>query len=252
MNYYLNHKKNPNLLAIIDHELRYSQILTKAKEILSEKVIGDIIQIDVNGAIVRNNSSWSWWESEEHGGGLLGASGSHWIDLLVWLSESKVTKAGGILETIHQERPEGKPVTSDDSYNLNLKVGAIPIKLASRTQPFSNTMWRMVIECTKGLLQVDIKPGENLLSVYYSDGRTLLKMAEPSPPTGIQDTMWGGGTFLLAKQLREFLVGNISLSKVIAPKFDEGHHVQTVLDAIRLSSVQGGGLVEISSLNVNN
>jgi len=179
---------------------------------------------------------------------LLGGSASHWIDLLVWLLGSEVTKAGGILETVHKERPEGKPVTSDDNYNLNLKLGAIPVKISARTQIFSNTYLKIVIECTKGLIQVDTFP--SLLSVFHSDGRTILKTAEPSPPPGVLDTMWGAGTSLLAKQVREFLLGNISLSKVIAPKFDEGLHVQTVLDAIRISNAKGGSLVEISTLNV--
>jgi len=74
---------------------------------------------------------WNWWSDASRGGGLLGAVGSHQIDLLrYWLGE--VEAAAGTVETCVKERPlpDGtghRAVTADDAtaFSLRFASGAV-------------------------------------------------------------------------------------------------------------------------------
>ena len=83
-----------NVLALIDHELRFQNGRQKAFEILRSGDIGKIIHAKYN---FRNasrgdvNLPWNWWSDETQGGGALGAIGSHVIDSFRWFLGAEIS-----------------------------------------------------------------------------------------------------------------------------------------------------------------
>ncbi|MGH9258659.1 MAG: Gfo/Idh/MocA family protein, partial [Acidimicrobiales bacterium] len=74
---------------------------------------------------------WSWWFDASRGGGLLGAVGSHLIDLCRYWTGSEVVRAVGTVRAFVAQRPDehGAPraVTADDftSFVLTLASGVV-------------------------------------------------------------------------------------------------------------------------------
>jgi len=241
---FLESLARPQQLAVLDHELRYTQIFSKMKEFIDEKKLGKILHMEVVGSFVKRVLNWTWWESKDEGGGLLGAAGTHWIDMMTWLSGEKVTQVSANLTTVINKR-QGKEVTSDDNLFVFLKFGNIPANLVAKTLFFGSSTWSIFVTCEQGVLAVDAKGAENSFSAYNNDGTLISKFFEPSPVKEVFNTLWGAGTVILAKQVKEALIGNLPLSRVIAPTFKEGEIVQTVIDAIHESSA-GGRTVNVS------
>jgi predicted dehydrogenase len=119
--------KESKLVALIDHELRMNPARRKIKELIEAKFIGQLrhVQIALAGSFRADASRhWDWWSDKRRGGGILGAIGSHQIDLLRWWF-GEVKTAGGRIETFVKERPlpeshklKRAPCQSDTHRNL--------------------------------------------------------------------------------------------------------------------------------------
>ncbi len=78
----------PNQLAIIDHELRFNPTYRRIKQLVDEGFLGRLYNVSMTVATGFRHSAlrpWNWWSQKSAGGGLLGALGSHAIDMLRWL-----------------------------------------------------------------------------------------------------------------------------------------------------------------------
>ncbi len=74
-----------NVLALIDHELRFLNGRRKAKEIIESGEIGKVRHAKYNFRAPHRgspDSPWNWWSDIKSGGGALGAIGSHVFDSL--------------------------------------------------------------------------------------------------------------------------------------------------------------------------
>ena len=100
-----------NVLALIDHELRFQPGRLKAFELLRDGAIGKIRHVKYN---FRNSSRgdaglpWTWWSSAENGGGSLGAIGSHLIDSFNWFLETEISEVFCQLQTHIKQRKDKK------------------------------------------------------------------------------------------------------------------------------------------------
>lgn len=74
---------------MIDHELRFNPNRRRIAEFIRDGRLGEIRHVD----IANIGSAWNdpasrrrgdWWSLAEHGGGRLGANGSHQVDLVRW------------------------------------------------------------------------------------------------------------------------------------------------------------------------
>ena len=71
-------------VAIVDHELRFTPMAQLAREHLQAGQIGQVRWVDVTFTLPAPSGGrkWDWWADETQGGGVVGAIGSHVIDLL--------------------------------------------------------------------------------------------------------------------------------------------------------------------------
>ena len=116
--------------AWIDHELRWMPAIRTLQEMLQEGYVGDVwhahVQLFMPPARYRDRR-FSWWFQAERGGGVLGALGSHLVDLLHFLlGDSREVSAH--LRTFVTERPDddGKPqpVDADEYASLDLRFAS--------------------------------------------------------------------------------------------------------------------------------
>ena len=114
---------------MIDHELRFQTGRQKAFQMLRDGAIGKVRHAKYN---FRNASRgdkdlpWTWWSSKTHGGGALGAIGSHIIDSFNWFLGTEIAEVFCQLQSHIKQRKDEKTgemreVTSDDEANLILR-----------------------------------------------------------------------------------------------------------------------------------
>jgi predicted dehydrogenase len=100
-------KQRPNQIAIIDHEMRFtSSVLAARKAVFQDKIIGELRHFDMQ--MMMNFFSFGknhvWWNEKEKGGGILGAAGVHYIDMLHFITGQKITAVNAMTETFVKEK----------------------------------------------------------------------------------------------------------------------------------------------------
>lgn len=235
----LREAERQKVVHVIDHELRFNPNRRRIKSLIEEGFVGRprhaLITIVGTG---RSDPTrpWTWWSDAERGGGILGALGSHQIDLLrYWMGE--IEAAAGTVQTYIRERPapDGtgrKKVTSEDftAFSLQFPSGAVGTVVISGVA--ANPVGpRLEVWGDDGTLLLDRE--ERLWGAQR--GRDLMEMTEPettSPPPGMDYTALWGLSFV---RVVEHLVSAILDSKPVAPAatFRDGLQVQRVMDAVR-------------------
>jgi len=69
----------------IDHQLRWNPVRQELRQLINSKKLGDIWHVEMDFSIPSpgfEKRPYRWWYDAERGGGILGALGSHMIDLL--------------------------------------------------------------------------------------------------------------------------------------------------------------------------
>src|ERR1700752_648917 len=101
--------RSANVLALIDHELRFLNSRRMMRGMLQTGAIGAVrhcnyvFRSDYRGLADRG---WDWWSDAAMGGGTLGAIGSHVIDSFRWMLSTEVSRTLGMLTTHIKERPD--------------------------------------------------------------------------------------------------------------------------------------------------
>ncbi|MCA1592954.1 MAG: membrane dipeptidase [Acidobacteria bacterium] len=117
-----------NLLALVDHELRFLPARRRMREMILAGELGRVrhakflFRADSRANVAR---VWDWWSDREAGGGVLGAIGSHAVDTLHWLLGTRVSHVSATLATHVSERHDKQAggmrrVTTDDEAALLL------------------------------------------------------------------------------------------------------------------------------------
>ena len=86
--------KEKNVLALIDHELRFLNGRRRAFEMIRSGEIGKIRHAKYNFRAPHRgdpNLPWTWWSDEKQGGGALGAIVSHVFDTLRWFTDAEIS-----------------------------------------------------------------------------------------------------------------------------------------------------------------
>src|SRR5438093_10339858 len=128
-------QQHPDSLAWIDHELRYEPNRRRARELIRSNAIGELWHIELSlkpylrgdGRPQAFDAPWNWWSDASRGGGILGAVGSHLIDLFRFWSGSEITHVAGLVETFVKQRKDQTalhPVTADDFASCVLQTGS--------------------------------------------------------------------------------------------------------------------------------
>jgi predicted dehydrogenase len=235
--------------ALLDHELRFLPSVQTAQQRIHTGDLGVLRLVD---AVVTGQSradrkrAWNWWSDAEQGGGLLGALGSHQLDLLQFLLGS-ISAVSATLHTFVTERPSEnglRPVTSDDYASVQLRfaqggLGTINMSVvASIDEPN-----RLTAHFEHGALRIE---GGRLY--FTGPGKSFdetMLIPTLSLPAGLPGSDFEHGTLYLGQALKRALAGDCA-ALTPAATFVDGHRVQRLLDAARQSSNTNSGWVSIN------
>ncbi len=253
-------RARPDLLCVIDHELRLLPTRVALRRLIREGRLGRILRAEylLHSWSRRDQArQWTWWDDVVQGGGALGALGSHAVDALRWLL-GDVVEVSGRLATFTAHRPdpvtvEPKPVTSDEAVSawLGFAGGAeasvtISLVEADRRHEILVTGSEGCARLREqGDLEFSCAPGE-WETVSISD------QMPPSTRLDIPDTDWARAFLrlihLVVRRIRTdrgdadtapLPFGLDPADLQLAARFEDGHSTQVVLDAIRRSADQG-------------
>lgn len=230
------------VIHVIDHELRFNPNRRRIRALIDEGFIGHprhaLITV-VSPVRADPASTWTWWSDVAQGGGVLGAQGSHQIDLLrYWFGE--VTAVSGATETFIRERPHGsatREVTSDDfaAFTMHFTSGAVgtillSVVAATRDGP------RIELWGDEGSLRLDAE--ERLWGARKGgEWRELTELETLTVPPGMDySPLWGLSFVRLAGHLAEVILDGRPVAP--AATYRDGLAIQKVMDAVRAGSAR--------------
>jgi predicted dehydrogenase len=249
-------------LALIDHQLRFCPNLVRLRRLLGDGFIGRPLHIEL---VLRVSSRldprrpYNWWSQRERGGGVLGALGSHMIDLLQWMC-GPVQRACGTENTFIPDRPvpdslQRRAVDSDDHAAFWLVLGAERIHASVTVSVVAHAAegLRLEIFGENGMLRLDEDTRlwgsrRDPEATHPPDARGLERLDAIDPVTRedmrhVPDGIFGRAFVLLARHLvaalREGAEPTPRGALSQAATFEDGRGVQTVLDALRRSHREG-------------
>jgi len=237
----------PGQVAWVDHELRYEPNRRRARELIRSGAIGEIRHIELSlkpylrgdGRPQAFDAPWTWWSDAARGGGILGAVGSHLIDLCRYWTGSEIVSAAGLAESFVAERRDqagqARPVTADDFVTcvLRTRSGVAATVTLSAVAHHGPGHFGQVTGGTGTL----VLSGETRLEIGKSGG----PLEDISVPDDLWEktkpnNMWARSFVRLLRDMVA-VIGGAPPSGEPAT-FRDGWQVQRVLDAVRA----GGGV----------
>ncbi len=238
-------QEHPDLIALIDHELRFLSVRQKMHELIQADAIWKVFHVGTKWSSAGRldpNKAWNWWSDSALGGGVLGAIGSHVIDTITVLTDSAVTSISADLRTFVQERPDAagnlKQVTSDDYCSAQLKLaGEISGTIHMSVVTPGPGVHRITVNGSEGGLVLD---GDSL-SIFGPDGNEARAVAVEDNitiPEGVSDGSFARGTVAIGRALCRAIEDGDRDALAPAADFVQGLHLQRVMDAARDSAIQ--------------
>ncbi|MDQ6788345.1 MAG: Gfo/Idh/MocA family oxidoreductase, partial [Acidobacteriota bacterium] len=244
--------KEKNVLALIDHELRFQSGRKKAFEILRALDIGKIRHAKYTFRAPHRgdeNLPWNWWSDKRQGGGALGAIGSHVIDSLLWLTGADISQIFCQLQTHVKHRRDAKTnemraVTSDDEANMILRfadndlVEDATANVSVSMVEFPNYQHALEFSGTKGALRVEYKGEVFVAKAGENNWRQIENISLGTAIEGVGDTGFSRGFMAFAPEIiKAIREGKTEIEN--AATFADGLKVQEVLDAAHESNRSG-------------
>lgn len=233
--------RHPEQLALVDHELRFTPVRRKAKELLAAGAIGRVLTVTARVATpdrIDPHKAWNWWSDASQGGGILGALGSHVLDGIRWLLDSEIVISGATLGTIYPEREDetGQPrkVTADELVSATFSVGGAVGTMLVHGAALTEATDLLTLRGTDGTLVID-----RSLKLYLSKGQGPLKeyvtQLPGIVPNRFRSSPYAAGSVLFAQALADALEpggqGREALTQ--AATLQDGYAVQRLIDDIR-------------------
>ncbi len=227
--------------ARIDHELRYEPNRRRARELIRAGAIGPVLHLELAVSYLRGDgrpqafeAPWSWWHDAARGGGILGAVGSHLIDLCrFWTGGDVVAVSGQVASFVPERRDEhgvARAVTADDYVSFVMRLASGAVATVTLTTFASHGPGHFVrVTGPDGSL---VLTGETKLEV----GRPGLALEDVSVPDELSgqtvpDNMWARSCVRLMRDLVGVLEGRPATGEPAT--FHDGVAVQRVMDAVR-------------------
>jgi len=230
------------VIHFIDHELRFDPTSMKLQQLIAEGYVGRIyhasIHIATSHRVDPRATTWSWWSQAEKGGGSLGATGSHRIDLLRWWL-GEIRSASGELHTFVERRKvadsdEFRAVTSDDqcAFMLEFESGALASAFISSVAHHPSGT-RTEIHGESGSLILD---ADNRLWGRRAGESGATEWTEPNPYSllpGVASSVWSISFVGLARYVTDCIRTGTQPER--GATFYDGLRCQAVMEAIRQS-----------------
>lgn len=260
--------------AAVGFTYRRVPALQLAQQLIAEGRIGEIRQVRaqyLQDWLADAEAPLGWrLDKEKAGSGALGDIGAHIVDMACFLTGQRFAGVSGMLETFVHERPVAEssaglsgtagvgrgPVTVDDAAlaTARLESGATVSLEASRFAWGRKNAMRIELSGTQGAIAFDFED-MNVLEVYDATepartaGFRRILATEPEHP--YLEAWWPPGHALgyehgFTHQVVD-LVGAIAAGEDPTPSFDDGLHVQRVLDAVERSSLNENRWTQIQT-----
>ena len=237
--------REKNVLALIDHELRFLPGRQKAAELIRRGEIGEPWHARClfrSGQRADPNRPWNWWSDVTQGGGALGAIGSHIVDAFRWLLNTEVSEVLGQLSTHVPKRKDQsgvmRAVTTDDEASLLMKFDGGD---SATTGNASLSMVQVgasahVVEIFGSAGAVKVDGNGNVWSAGTGDTEwTSIDIAHGHLAPGMAEGGWSRGFTAFSRKIVEALrQGRTTVEG--AATFEDGYRTQLVLDAARRSN----------------
>ena len=231
-----------NRVHMMGHELRFNPTRRKIKELIESGYIGQVRHINVvnitGGGDPAGRTFDNWWAKADMGGGIMGANGSHQIDLLrFWLGD--IGEIGGHITTMVPDRigkDNGQPwtATADDQTNFtaimeNGALASVFLSSAAR-HTLGNTVQIFGSEGTIMLSNNDevlhvARAGEDFQDMSVSDPNASLP--------GVGKGIWNVSFVALIKELTDAI--REGRKPTWGATFADGLKTQLAMDAVRQS-----------------
>lgn len=250
----LEKSREKNVLALIDHELRFLNGRQKARAMIESGEIGKIRHAKYNFRAPHRGdpeTPWSWWSSLEAGGGALGAIGSHVFDSLRWFTNAEISSVFCQLQTHVKERldeqsGQRRTVETDDEANLILRFADGEL-IEDATANISTSMVeypiyqnRVEFFGTKGAIRIEYD-GEFFIGQAGAESWRKVETDANEALEGVRDTGWSSGFLTFAAEIVKSLqAGETTVEN--AATFADGYEIQRLMDAARESNAAGAAV----------
>jgi predicted dehydrogenase len=235
-------ERRPAQVAWLDHELRYEPNRRTVRDLIRAGAIGAVRHIELtlkpylrgDGRPQPAGAPWTWWYDGAQGGGMLGAVGSHLIDLCRFWTGSEVSSVAGGVRTFIRERPDPAgivhPVTADEFVSgvLTLSGGAVVTLTLSAVAHHGPGHLAQITGADGSL----VLTGEGRLEI----GRPGARLEDISAPDDLAgrttvNNMWARSFVRLARDLVATIGGAKPAGEPAG--FRDGWRIQRVMDALR-------------------
>ncbi len=217
---------HPEQLALVDHQLRFTPVRRKARELIRSGAIGRNLVISAriaNSQCIDPTRPWTWWSDRSQGGGMLRNVGSHVLDSVRWLTGDDVVihgaTLGKVFPTLWDEGQE-RDVSSDDVASVTFSAGNAVGSMLVHGASLDDAIDIFTIRGTEGSVVID-----RSLKLYYGKRGGPLKEFRTSMPSVVpyrfRTAGFDAGCVLLADALRRrFQTGDASVLADAATVFD--------------------------------
>jgi predicted dehydrogenase len=226
--------KAAGVLHFLNFEMRCFPAWAKARALIREGAIGDLVHVSwskfSNGLRVRDHG---WLNDASLGGGWLGASGSHDIDALRFLSGHEVVACGGVLRTEVKLRPDGAggeaKSTAEDAFSMWLEfAGGGTASVDSAFAAFMPLPTSFTLIGSQGAI-----------SIASDTSLSILRRKQDPEVIDLADQGGGGFMGALGTWVQQ-VTDAMNSGTQIAPNFDDGVAAAEVMDKIRATARRTG------------
>ena len=230
------------VVAMVNFEHRFLPLRRQIKTLIDEGFLGEprAATVVVHHASLNDphDRPWGWLMEQDKGGGMLGASGAHYVDNLRWWFGEVKGVTGALATLVRQRRLADGPgmakVDADDNAALILRFvdGALGTIHVSATAAVDDEE-EVLVSGSRGVLRVR----NNVLSGAREGEIGLRELPVADATAGFPDFDHPlvGPTALLHRAWAEA----IRIGRIASPSFADGVKVQEILDAVARSSQQG-------------
>jgi predicted dehydrogenase len=230
-------------VAMVNHQLRFLPVRRRLHELIGEGYIGEphAASVVVHRSSLNdpNERPWGWLMEQEKAGGMLGATGAHYLDALRWWCGEVKAVAGAVSTMVRQRRLADSSamakVDADDNFAVILRfnngaLGTIHVTATSGHEGDEE----ITVSGSEGTLQIRE-------ARLWGARRGEFSLSELPVPERLRGGSVPGGHFLVqptamllrawATAIRENVPGS--------PSFADGVKTQELIDGVLRSSQQG-------------
>jgi predicted dehydrogenase len=162
-------------VALCNFEFRYAPARVRMRELVNEGALGTIERVQIVHLSAGTRlplRPYGWLFSREHGGGWIGAWGSHAIDGLRWMFGTEVVAVAAVLRIDIPERLDGSGTwqrcTAEDGFGALLTLsGGATVTIDSGFAAAANLTPRFTVFGSEAVAELT---GETRITIRRSDG----------------------------------------------------------------------------------